>query len=277
MKAVFIGSGNVATHLAAALKEKGIIIGQIYSRTLSNAETLGKMLACPYTNNIYDICTDADIYFYALKDSAFKHFIRNFDMPNAFHVHTAGSISMSEFEGFANKYGVFYPLQTFSKGKQVDFSEVPICIEACNSDLQLKLLELAKMLSNKTYIITSEQRKKLHLAAVFACNFTNYMYDAASQIMEDSGIEFEIIKPLIAETAYKIKTMTPYAAQTGPAVRYDEKIIKKHLYMLTKKPELKKIYKLLSKNIHKRHSPKENISAKDKIIFFIDRLLTTEN
>ena len=254
MKAVFIGSGNVATHLAAALKEKGIIISQIYSRTLSNAETLAKKLDCPYTNDVYDIHTDADIYFYALKDSTFKHFIKKFDMPNAIHVHTAGSVSMSEFDGFATKYGVFYPLQTFSKDKQVDFSIIPICIEACNSEVQLKLLELAKMLSNKTYIITSEQRKKLHLAAVFACNFTNYLYDAASQIMEDSGISFEIIQPLIAETADKIKTMVPYAAQTGPAVRYDENIMKKHLYMLNTKPELKKIYKLLSKDIHKRHS-----------------------
>jgi len=254
MKAVFIGSGNVATHLAAGLKEKGVTISQIYSRTLSNAEMLGKKLDCPYTSDIYDIQTDADIYFYALKDSAFKHFIRSFDMPNAIHVHTAGSIPMGEFDGFATKYGVFYPLQTFSKGKPVDFSEIPICIEACNSEVQLKLLDLAKTLSSKTYIITSEQRKKLHIAAVFACNFTNYMYDAASQIMEDSGIPFEIIQPLIAETADKIKTMTPYAAQTGPAVRYDEKIIRKHLYMLIKKPKLRKIYKLLSKNIHKRHT-----------------------
>jgi predicted short-subunit dehydrogenase-like oxidoreductase (DUF2520 family) len=254
MKAVFIGSGNVATHLAAALKEKGIIISQIYSRTLSNAEILAIKLDCAYTSDVYDIHTDADIYFYALKDSTFTHFIKNFDMPNAIHVHTSGSVSMSEFDGFATKYGVFYPLQTFSKDKEVDFSIIPICIEACNSEVQLKLLELAKMLSNKTYIITSEQRKKLHLAAVFACNFTNYLYDAASQIMEDSGISFEIIQPLIAETADKIKTMVPYAAQTGPAVRYDENIMKKHLYMLNTKPELKKIYKLLSKNIHKRHS-----------------------
>lgn len=254
MKAVFIGSGNVATHLATALKEKGIVIGQIYSRTLSNAETLGRKLECPYTSDMHDIITDADIYFYALKDSAFKHFIRNFDMPNAIHVHTAGSIPISEFDGFATKYGVFYPLQTFSKGKAVDFSEIPICIEACNSEIQMQLLDLAKMLSSKTYFINSEQRKKLHIAAVFACNFTNYMYDAASQIMEDSGIPFEIIQPLIAETADKIKTMNPYTAQTGPAVRYDEKIIKKHLFMLIKKPELRKIYKLISKNIHKRHS-----------------------
>jgi len=252
MTAVFIGSGSVATHLSLALQEKGIIISQVYSRTLANAEILAKRLDCAYTSDIYDIDTTADIYFYALKDSAFKHFIRNFDMPAATHVHTAGSISISDFDGFATKYGVFYPLQTFSRGKVVDFSEVPICIEGCNIDIQQELQDLAKLISNKTYIITSEQRKQIHLAAVFACNFTNYMYDISSKILEDSGVLFEIIQPLIAETAEKIKTMTPYAAQTGPAVRYDENIIKKHLRLL-KDYDNRKIYKLLSKNINKRH------------------------
>lgn len=253
MKAVFIGSGSVATHLSLALKEKGITISQVYSRTLSNAELLGRKLDAAYTSDVYDIDTKADIYFYALKDSAFKAFIRNFDMPDAIHVHTAGSVSMSEFDGFATKYGVFYPLQTFSKGKAVDFEEIPICIEACSTEVQLQLLEIAKMLTKKTYLISSEQRKKLHLAAVFACNFSNYMYDVASNILEESGMPFEIIRPLIAETADKILTMNPYDAQTGPAVRYDERTIHKHMYMLIRKPDLRKMYKLMTNNIHNRH------------------------
>jgi len=253
MKAVFIGSGSVATHLSLALKEKGITISQVYSRTRTNAEILGQKLNAPFTSTIYEIDTKADIYFYALKDSAFREFIRSFDMPDAIHVHTAGSISINEFDGFASKYGVFYPLQTFSINKAVDFSEIPICIEACNSDIQVKLLKIAKLLSNKTYIITSEQRKKLHLAAVFACNFTNYMYDVASQLMEGSGLMFDIIKPLILETADKVQSITPYAAQTGPAVRYDERTIKKHLSMLSRNSEYRKIYKLLSKSINSRH------------------------
>lgn len=257
MKAVFIGSGSVATHLSLALKEKGVTISQVYSRTPVNAEILGKKLETAYTSSIYDIDKTADIYFYALKDSAFRQFIRSFDMPDAIHVHTAGSISISEFDGFATKYGVFYPLQTFSLNKAVDFKEIPICIEACNLDIQQELLEIAKTLSDKTYIITSEQRKKLHLAAVFACNFTNYMYDVASKLMEDSGLLFEIIKPLIAETADKIKTLPPYAAQTGPAVRYDEKTIKKHLDMLSRNSEYRKIYKLLTKSINNRHKERQ--------------------
>jgi len=277
MEVVFIGSGNVATQLGLALKSKGVIIKQVYSKSYANAEVLAKKLDAEATSDAADIYMDADFYFYALKDSALRSTLKKLELPAGIHVHTGGSISIREFEGFTTRFGVFYPLQTFSVNKSVDFSVIPICIEACNQDVLEKLTDLGGLISQKVIMLNSESRRKLHLAAVFACNFTNYMYDAASQIMEDSGIEFEIIKPLIAETAYKIKTMTPYAAQTGPAVRYDEKIIKKHLYMLTKKPELKKIYKLLSKNIHKRHSPKENISAKDKIIFFIDRLLTTEN
>ena len=140
MKAVFIGSGNVATHLALALQAKGIIISQVYSRTTNNAEVLANKLKTAYTIDIYEIDKTADIYFYALTDNAFKHFIRNFDVPNALHVHTAGSVSLREFDGFANKYGVFYPLQTFSKNRPVDFSEIPICIEGCNSSVQEQLI-----------------------------------------------------------------------------------------------------------------------------------------
>jgi predicted short-subunit dehydrogenase-like oxidoreductase (DUF2520 family) len=256
MKAVFIGSGNVATHLAQALQAKGFTISQVYSRTTNNAEVLANKLKTAYTIDIYEIDRTADIYFYALTDNAFKHFIRNFDVPNALHVHTAGSVSLREFDGFANKYGVFYPLQTFSKNRPVDFSEIPICVEGCNSGVQDQLLEIAKQISSKTFIITSEQRKKLHLAAVFACNFTNYMYDVASMILEDSGISFEIIKPLIMETAEKVQTIIPYEAQTGPAVRYDEKTIRKHLYMLSGKYTFRRMYRIITKNIHKRHKRK---------------------
>jgi len=123
-------------------------------------------------------------------------------------------------------------------------------------EVQQQLLELAKLISDKTYLVNSENRRKLHLAAVFACNFTNYMYNIASDILDDSGFSFEIIQPLIAETAEKIKTLNPYDAQTGPAVRMDEKTISKHLSLLNKKPDLKKIYKLLTKNIYSRHKKK---------------------
>jgi len=253
MEVVLIGSGSVATHLGLALQAKGIIIKQVYSRNNSNAEILSRKLNAPFITDISEIYMDADIYFYALTDSAFKSILRKIDIPKGIQVHTAGGIAMKEFEGFTSNFGVFYPLQTFSIDKPVDFSQIPICIEACNEEVQEYLLELAKLLSTKTYVVDSEQRKKLHLAAVFACNFTNYMYDIASKILNDSGFSFEMIQPLIAETADKIKTLSPYDAQTGPAVRMDEKTISKHLIMLNKRPDLKKIYKLLTKNIYIRH------------------------
>ncbi len=253
MEVVLIGSGSVATHLGLALQAKGVTISQVYSRNVSNAESLAEKLDTSFITDISEIYKEADIYFYALTDTAFKKILRKIEMPGGIQVHTAGCIPMSDFEGFTTKYGVLYPLQTFSKNKPVDFSQVPIFIEASNTDVQQKLLEIGNLLSDKTYFINSDQRKKLHLAAVFACNFTNYMYDVASEILEGSGFMFEVIQPLIAETAEKIKTINPYQAQTGPAVRMDEKTISKHLSMLNKRADLKKIYKLLTKNIYNRH------------------------
>jgi len=253
MKVVLIGSGSVATHLGLALQSKGIIISQVYSRNVTNAETLAEKLNTSFITDISEIYKEADVYFYALTDTAFKSLLRKIKIPSGIHVHTAGCIPMNEFEGFTSNYGVFYPLQTFSKNKPVDFSQIPICIEASNMEVQQKLLEIAGLITTRTYLINSEQRKKLHLAAVFACNFTNYMYDAASMILEDTGLLFDMIQPLITETANKTKTMIPFDAQTGPAVRLDENTIEKHISMLNKRPELKKIYKLLTKSIYKRH------------------------
>lgn len=253
MEVVLLGSGSVATHLGLALQAEGITISQVYSRNVLNAEILAEKLNTSFITDISDVYMNADIYFYALTDNAFKSILKKIEMPKGIQVHTAGCIPMNDFKGFTTNYGVLYPLQTFSKNEPVDFSQIPIFIEACNIEVQNKLLEIANLLSNKTHIINSDQRKRLHLAAVFACNFTNYMYDIASEILDDSGFMFEMIQPLIAETAEKIKTMKPYEAQTGPAVRMDEKTISKHLTMLNNRPDFKKIYKHLTEDIYKRH------------------------
>ena len=212
MKAVIIGSGNVATHLALAFQKKGIIISQVYSRTSANAELLAQKLNTSFTTHTSGIDRNADIYIYALKDSSFLNLLKRFDLPKAIHVHTSGSIPMKDFYGYTERYGVFYPLQTFSINKEIDFSNVPICIEANTEKLENELIELAKLLTTKTYILSSEQRRRVHLAAVFACNFTNYMYDIAHDIVLGAGIEFDILKPLIMETADKINTLPPREA-----------------------------------------------------------------
>lgn len=278
MKVIFIGSGNLATQLGLALQSKGIIISQIYSRTKANAKLLAELLNADYTNEISEIYQDADIYIYALKDSFLINFLNRFEFPqDAIHIHTAGSIQMNDFSGFAYKYGVFYPLQTFSKNKSVDFSEIPICIEASDDEVKQELMKLGYSLTQKVYIVNSEQRKQLHLAAVFACNFSNYMYDIAAEIVGKAGIGFDILQPLITETANKIKTLNPYEAQTGPAVRYDKKTIRTHLSMLSRMPELKSIYEELSTNIHKRHkSNTAKVNSMERIIKKTYRFLVSK-
>jgi predicted short-subunit dehydrogenase-like oxidoreductase (DUF2520 family) len=258
-KVVIIGSGSLATHLALTLHANGVLISQIYSRTSTNAEILADKVGCSYTSNISNLFSSADIYIYAINDNSLLKLLKKFELPVAIHIHTSGSLSISIFDGYAKKYGVLYPLQTFSKKRAVDFTNVPILIEACNSEIESDIYNFSKLISPKIYSITSEQRSKIHLAAVFACNFTNYMYDIAFDIVSKSGIGFEILQPLILETADKIKTLTPKDAQTGPAVRYDQNIIKKHLSLLNRSNDKKEIYKLLSKSINDRHSIKKDV------------------
>jgi predicted short-subunit dehydrogenase-like oxidoreductase (DUF2520 family) len=257
MKVVIIGSGNLATHFGLALKNKGINIIQVYSRTESNAEKLGSLLNVPYITDILEIDKNADFYFYAVNDSALTALIKKNKISNSCHVHMSGSSPMSIFKGNTSNYGVFYPLQTFSKDRPVDFNNIPIFVESSNADVQKKLTTLAKLLSEKVYNINSEQRKRLHLAAVFACNFSNFMYDCAYDVLRNSGVGFELLQPLITETADKIITMTPKQAQTGPAIRYDKVIINKHLDLLKGKKNLHLIYMILSNSINKRHKRKK--------------------
>lgn len=253
MEIVFIGSGNVATHLAVAFKEMGVVVKQVFSKNISNAETLAKKVDAEAISDISKLYREADFYFYALKDNSLRSILMQIDMPAGIQVHTGGTMSIKEFDGFSTKFGVFYPLQTFSLERSIELINTPILIEGCSTDVQKKLLALAGIISDKVILMNSESRMKVHLAAVFACNFTNYLYDIASQILINSGISFDLILPLIEETAEKLKTMSPYEAQTGPAVRMDEMIISKHLDLLNKNSDHKEIYKLLTKNIIKRH------------------------
>ena len=247
------------------------LIKQVFSKNPVNAEALAAKLGTTSTSDITKIENDADIYIYALKDSAIRSILKKIKMPAGIHVHTGGTIPMSEFEGFTARFGVFYPLQTFTIDKPVDFTNIPICIEASNLDVQNTLLELASLISSKHYLIDSERRKKLHLAAVFACNFTNYMYDISSEILAEAGIDFEIMYPLIDETTEKIKTLTPFYAQTGPAVRMDIKTITRHLNLLSDKRNLVSIYKLLTKEIYKRHTQKSKSIHLSSLLSYITK------
>ena len=251
MRIVCIGSGNLATNLTLAWKEAGILVEQVFSRTEANARALAERLGCAWTTSTEEIINDADLYLFSLKDSALEAVASRLPKNNGLWVHTAGSMPLSVFEPFTTRRGVIYPLQTFSKSRRVNLDNVPFFLEANLEEDKAILEQLARAVSRDVRFLPSEKRRHLHLAAVFACNFVNHIYALADDILREEGIPFEVLLPLIDETAAKVHRLTPREAQTGPAIRYDENVINKHLAMLDKTPELKALYETLSRSIHK--------------------------
>jgi predicted short-subunit dehydrogenase-like oxidoreductase (DUF2520 family) len=246
IKIAVIGFGNVARHLASAFESAdGIELVQVFSRT----EVAGNF---PFSNKITNdlrALPEADFYVISVSDIAVEEVSKSLAFTDKLVVHTAGSLSFEVLDE-RNRRGVFYPLQTFSKAKAVDFSNVPICVEAENES-DLKLLEaVAQSISKSVYRIDSQQRKALHVSAVFASNFANHMYAIGHDICKEHGIPFDILKPLIAETADKIRTLSPREAQTGPAIRRDQNTIDAHLALLSDQNQ-KNIYELLTSSIQK--------------------------
>ena len=195
----------------------------------------------------YHKITEADLYVISVSDNAISEVSEQLPFKNRLVVHTSGTSDISVLHD-KNRKGVFYPLQTFTKGKEIDFAPIPICLEAENeSDYQL-LEKLGNCISQKVVRISSEQRKSLHVAAVFVCNFVNHLYQIGNEICEENNVPFEVLHPLIQETAHKIMELSPKEAQTGPAVRNDQKTIEKHIDFLTNENQ-KEIYKILTKSI----------------------------
>lgn len=256
---VFIGAGKLATNLAKAIYRKGFRIVQVYSRTEASARSLASKVEADYTTDLSQI-SEAYLYIVSLSDSAFIKLLPRIvaNRPqNALFVHTAGSLPLDIWKDKVEHYGVLYPLQTFSKEREVDFSEIPIFIEASSSEDYFFLNALTATISRQIYQVTSEQRKKLHLAAVFACNFVNGMYGIAYDILKNEQLPFNVLLPLIDETASKVREMTPVQAQTGPAVRFDENIMNEQMNMLSDDSDLKELYRLVSKRIHQLSNMKE--------------------
>jgi len=248
---VLIGAGNVATHLGMALQDKGHDVVQVYSRTMESASALASRLDADALTSLDAVCRDADIYLVALKDDALLNLIPSIvkGREDALFVHTAGSVGMDVWKGYAARYGVFYPMQTFSKARAVDFSSVSFFVEASGNEELVMLKDLALSLSPKVYEATSAQRSYLHIAAVFACNFANHMYALSERLLEKNGLPFDAMLPLIDETARKVHELSPGKAQTGPAVRGDENVMNKHLDMLAEDEELQELYRRISKSI----------------------------
>lgn len=236
MKIVLIGRGRLATNLERALLKAGHEVVSINSRTLEN------------------LPMEADAYIIAVKDSALKEVATAAakDRGTQVFFHTAGSMPLSMFQGMTRHYGVIYPMQSFSKERLVDFEEIPIFVEASDEKTMAVARQLTGSISGHVYELSSDDRQYLHLAAVFACNFANHCYAMAAEILEQHGMSFDMMLPLIDETARKVHQLHPLDAQTGPAVRYDENVIRHQAQLLLDHPYMKDLYERMSLHIHRK-------------------------
>jgi len=237
--------------MAAALKNAGHQIVQVYSRDMQNAALLAYHVKAEPIDDLQQISPDIDIFIIAVKDDAIGPVAEQLAKHDKLIVHTSGVTDMYALLAFTDRAGVLYPLQTFSKIKEVNFRHVPLCVEGADENTTRQIEDLSQSISNNVYRVSSDQRKTLHVAAVFACNFPNYLYEVARQLLDAKGLDFNLLRPLILETAKKVQERLPAQVQTGPAVRNDEGTMQNHLKMLNEMPHLQQIYTLLSQGIIK--------------------------
>ena len=245
IQVVIIGSGNVAQHLISAFaKCETVVVIQAFARDKNSLTHL--LDSNKITSNFTDL-KEADLYIISVSDDAITEVSSKIPFTNKLVAHTSGSFSLDDLDN-KNRKAVFYPLQTFSKNVAINFKEIPICLEAQNKEDYTILEKVAQNISKKTYKINSEQRKALHVSAIFVCNFVNHLYQIGNEICQENQLDFDILKPLIQETANKIMKLSPYDAQTGPAKRNDTQTINSHLNFLSDQNQ-KDIYKMLTKSI----------------------------
>lgn len=253
MEIILVGAGRLATNLGRALKDKQHCIKAVYSRTMSSAEALAKQVDAMPTDDLTRLPLQADAYIIAVKDAVLSDVIPSLCKGREDQVffHTAGSMPLSVFQNHAQHYGVFYPMQSFSKERQVDFSGIPIFLESSDEKSKTLARTLAESISQQIFELSTADRRHLHLAAVFACNFANHCFALSAKVLEKHGLPFNVMLPLIDETAGKAHSMHPRNAQTGPAIRWDENVINAQKALLADEPEMQQIYDLMSKSIHK--------------------------
>ena len=258
MKISFIGSGRVATHLAIALQQSGHQIQQVYSPNLIHAQQLAIQVHAGAVDQLQQLDHQIDLLIIAVKDQAIAQVAQQLPkhLSNTLVLHTSGSTDLQVVQQHHLRCGVLYPLQTFSFEKSVDWKNVPLLIETTQPQDLILLQDLAHQLSQRVYVYSSAQRLSLHLAAVFACNFSNYCYDMAKQVVDGAVVDFSLLYPLILETAQKATQFDPKDVQTGPAVRQDQHILKMHQDILQHQQQsgLAEIYQQLSHAIQRRHT-----------------------
>ena len=278
-RVVLLGAGNVATHLGRALHEVGVQIVCVYSRDVRNASALAAIVSAQAVDSVENL-PDADAYIFAVKDDALPSLVARVALlhPNRCFIHTAGSVSLAVFQDLVADAAVMYPMQTFSKQIAVSFAGLPIYIEATNDCTLRRVEQLALSTGAKVTPLDSERRKYLHLAAVFACNFANHCFALASDVMEQAGLPFSDLIPLIETTTQKLRSTSPAAGQTGPAVRGDMRVQQAHCHLLAENSLAQDIYKLLSQSIYLKANPAQSLQIRTgaQLLAENERLSTIE-
>ncbi|WP_288004378.1 Rossmann-like and DUF2520 domain-containing protein [Thermonema sp.] len=255
-KIAMIGAGNVAWHLAPALEQCGHLVTTVYSRRLHHAAALCERLYEAEATDSLDFSeTAANFFVLSVSDDALPVVVDRLILPEhpLMVVHTSGSRPLEVLRVLEVPHGVFYPLQTFSKTKPLDWHRLPICVEGNTPETEARLLRLARALSTRVYQVNSERRRYLHVAAVFACNFTNHLLALAEDLCEQYDLDFDMLRPLVGETIEKAMQIGARQAQTGPAARGDVELIEQHLRLLAHDPDKQRIYRLLSESILNQH------------------------
>ena len=251
MRIVLVGAGGLATNLGLALHEAGHNVLAVFSRTMEHARMLAERIGSQPTDDICALPNEADLFIVSVKDAVLTDVVQQLvqGREEQFFAHTAGSMPLELFQGPAHHYGVFYPMQSFTKERCVDFSEIPVFLEASDVQTLTLLKTLSATLTPHIYELSTDERRYLHLAAVFACNFANHCYALSAEILQQHGLPFNVMLPLIDETARKVHYLSPLEAQTGPAIRYDLNVINKQQQLLDD-PAMKELYERLSKSIY---------------------------
>lgn len=248
---VMIGAGSLASHLGSALVSSGLKVVQVVNRTPAKGNRLAKRLGAVFTNDYKEICQNADLYIIAITDQAFPEVAGLLCLPGKLVVHTSGSLGMDSLKSISSETGVFYPLQTFPKHGKLNFRKIPLCLEASSQANFHHLAELAGRISDTVINLGSNDRKLLHLTAVFASNFTNFMFSVSQDLLKRHNIDFNLLRPLIAQTVKNVRKEDAFKLQTGPAVREDTTIMQEHLRLLSDNPDYRDIYKVISDSIIK--------------------------
>ena len=251
-----IGSGNVATSLAHGLASRCEVV-QVYSRRLAHARQLAEAIGCAnVSSDLGNLVPDADVYIIAVSDDAIADVIAATHDNGALWVHTSGSKPIDLFKGHRRRFGVLWPMQSFSREMVTPLDEVHFFAEAGDESTLVDLMSLGHIISRHVIEADSEKRRQLHVASVFSCNFTNHMWTLANEVLDDAGLSFDAMKPLIRTTVEKLDRLTPAQSQTGPAIRHDKQVIANHLAMLD--GDKREIYDLLSQSIMNHHPKDDN-------------------